>query len=562
MRKLLFLCCLLFAVSCSETEEISFTEFAEFNRSEVAGIEAAVVSGHPLATAAGFDVLRSGGNAMDAAVTMAAVLAVVRPHMNGVGGDAFALFYDAESRSVSALNGSGRAGNLATPDFVRDAGYERMPQSGAMAVTVPGALSAWAETLNRYGTISLSDALQPAIRYAEEGFPVTPTLYRDFETVVDDLNEAGKQLYTNNGERLQQGERLRNPALANTLRRVADEGIELFYRGEIAEILSGFIEENGGFLRAEDFTTHEASWGESVSSGFKGMNVHVHPPNSQGIALLMQLAMAEELELGAMDHNSAEYIHTLVELKKLAFADRDRWVTDFETNPAPLDELLDESYLKGRAAEVSRRAAAEVNHGFGEVLTENAAEGDGDTVYLMVVDKDGNAVSWIQSLFSSFGSKLVEPETGIVLQNRGGGFTLQDGHPNQIAPGKRPFHTLTPAMVTDQGGNLELTLGTPGGHGQTQFKVQVLYNLYQFGMHPQQAVESAHYRSDGGTRVALENRIAVETRNDLSSRGHDLRIIDGWTPIFGGVQLIWFDNENGGLRTAASPRREAHAIAY
>lgn len=563
MKRFLYLLVLLTIAACGEVEEESYTEYAPYNRTEVSGTNAAVVSGHPIATAAGHEVLRKGGNAVDAAVTMAGVLAVVRPHMNGIGGDAFGLFYDAETRTVEALNGSGRSGKLATPEFIQNAGLEEMPQSGALAVTVPGALSAWQEALNRFGTITLEEALQPAIHYAEEGFPVSPTLYRDLSPIVDRLNEAGQEIYTTDtGEVVQIGERLRNPALAQTLSRIARNGTGEFYGGAIGDQLATFIEEEGGHLRSGDFANHSAGWGNTISKTYLGMDVHVHPPNSQGIALLLQLGMAAQFDLESMGHNNAEYIHTLVELKKLAFADRDRWVADYDRNPAPIEKLLDDGYLSERASLVTGRAAESVTPGFTDRSDAEPASGDGDTVYLMVVDEDGNAVSWIQSLFSSFGSKLVEPETGIVLQNRGGGFTLEEGHPNRIAPEKRPFHTLTPAMVTDEAGELVLTMGTPGGHGQTQSKIQVLHNLFLFGMHPQEAVEAARYRGQSGRRVALENRVPRDVRRQLTAMGHDLQIREGWTSLFGGFQMIWVDRENGVLRTGADPRREAYGIAY
>ncbi len=562
MKRIPSLFFILLLVSCSQPAEESYTEYAPFNRSEVSGTNSAVVSGHPLASAAGHEVLRNGGNAVDAAVTMAAVLAVVRPHMNGIGGDAFGLFYEAETGSVTALNGSGRSGELASVEFVRSAGYERMPQNGAMAVTVPGALSAWVAALERYGTLSIGEAFEPAIRYAEEGFPVTPTLVRDFASVVDNLNEAGREIYTRNGTPLQMGERLANPALAQTLRTIAEEGPEAFYGGAIGQQLAQFIEGQGGHLRIDDFSAHRADWEEPLAKSFNGLKVHVHPPNTQGIALPMQLAMAEQFDLEEMGHNSAGYLHTLVELKKLAFADRDRWVADNERNPAPADLLLSDEYLLERAESVTNRAAESVPPGYGGPISEDPASGDGDTVYLMAVDADGNAVSWIQSIFSSFGSKLVEPETGIVLQNRAGGFTLQEGHPNMIEGAKRPFHTLTPAMVTNGNGELEMTLGTPGGHGQTQTKLQVLMNIYLFGMHPQEAVEAPRYRSQSGVRLAIENRIPMDVRDELRTKGHELQVVEGWSPLFGGAQLIWVDHSNSVLRTAADPRREAAAIAY
>lgn len=543
------------------SDEEPYREYAPYNRAEASGTEAAVVSGHPIATAAGHKVLNEGGNAVDAAVTMAALLPVLRPHMNGVGGDSFGLFYEAETGEVTALNGSGRSGEQASPDFFREQGLDEIPSRHGAAVTVPGSVSAWAEALDRYGTLSFDEALGPAIHYAREGFPVTPTLKRDFDGSVEELNEAGRDIFSREGEPLQTGELLRNPALGQTLQTLAEEGPSALYGGPIGRRLADFVQEEGGSLRLEDFERHEPTWVEPLRGSFRGRTVYAFPPNTQGVALPMQLAMAEARGLEEMEHNSAEYLHTLIELKKLAFADRDRWVADPETDP-PIERLLNPDYLHERSARVSDRAAEQVEPGIGPSIGEEPAEGDGDTVYIMVVDEEGNAVSWIQSIFWSFGSGLVEPETGIVLQNRGAGFTLQEGHPNRIEPSKRPFHTLSPALVTGPDGQLEMTIGTPGGHGQTQSKTQVLHNLFQFDMEPQEAVEAARFRSYGGTTVALESRVSPDVRNELRERGHELNVIDGWTPTFGGMQLILVDQERGVLRTAADPRREGYSLAW
>lgn len=568
VRSSVFSLLLLFLVSACggpDSREIiqePYESYAPYNRSEASGQNAAVVSGHPLATRAGQEVLRNGGNAVDAAVTMAAILTVVRPHMNGVGGDAFGIFYDDETGEVTALNGSGRSGELASPDFFDDAGEDDIPSEGALAVTVPGAVSAWHEALQTHGTISLADALQPAIEYASEGFPVTPTLVRDFENVTEELNQAGQDIYMPDGEQLREGEILRNPALAQTLQILADEGPSAMYGGSIGQQIAEFIEEEGGYLRSDDFAAHSVDWVEPLQTDFNGMNVYAFPPNTQAIALPMQLTMTEHIDLENMGHNSVDYLHHLIEIKKLAFADRDRWIADPEFEDVPVDELLDNDYLQNRVNEIRSVAARNVSPGFGDEIAHNVTEGDGDTVYLMAVDEDGNAVSWIQSIFSSFGSKLVEPETGLVLQNRGAGFTLEEGHPNQIEPNKRPFHTLSSSLITDADGNFKAITGTPGGDGQTQFKVQVLHNLFTFDMHPQEAVEAPRFRSFDGLSVALESRIEPAVRMGLRGRNHELDIREGWTPTFGGMQIIMADPESGALRTGADPRREASAIAY
>ncbi|TVP54115.1 MAG: hypothetical protein EA351_13790, partial [Gemmatimonadales bacterium] len=327
-------------------------------RPEVSGMHGAVVAGHPLAAAAGYEVLRQGGNAVDAAVTMAAVLAVVRPHMNGIGGDAFALFYDAASGEVRALNGSGRAAALATPEFFAERELESMPGSGALAVTVPGAVSAWAAALERSGTISLDQALRPAVRLAEEGFVATHTLAEDLED-VSGLNEAGQAIYAPGGEALRAGQLLRNPALAGALRRIGTVGPGALYGGEVGEALVEFLEAEGSPLRIEDFAAHEADWVAPAGVDLLGRRIYTVPPNSQGIAVLQTLGIADALGLEGKSSLSPGVMHELLEARKLAFADRDRWVADPETDPAPLDRLLDPGYLAERAALIADEAVEE-----------------------------------------------------------------------------------------------------------------------------------------------------------------------------------------------------------
>jgi gamma-glutamyltranspeptidase / glutathione hydrolase len=541
-------------------------------RPEVSGLHGAVAAGHPLAAQAGYEVLRAGGTAADAAVTMAAVLSVVRPHMNGVGGDAFALFYEAPTGRVTALNGSGRAAAGAAPEFFLDQGIESMPQTGALAVTVPGAVSAWASALQRYGTLSLAQALAPAIRLAEEGFVVTHTLAEDLADALG-LNDAGRDLYAPGGVPLPAGAVLRNPALARTLRTLADQGSAALYGGEVGGALARFLEAEGSPLRLSDFSAHSSGWVEPISMEFRGKRVHTLPPNSQSMVLLQTLAIAEAR--GLDDHRGPldpELLHTLVEAKKLAFADRDRWVADPDRAPAPLDRLLDRDYLAERARQIGPRAAGEVGPGFDEVGSDGAdgggsapqgsgASGDGDTVYLIAVDSDGNAVSWIQSLFHSFGSGLLDPETGIVLQNRGGGFTLEEGHPNRIAPGKRPFHTLMATLVTNRDASFHMALGTPGGHGQAQTLAQALVQMLVFGLSPQEAAEAPRFRSYDGLSLSLEKRMSEATRAGLGARGHDLSEAEGWTAPFGNLHVIRRE-ENGVLRAGVDMRREAAAAAY
>jgi gamma-glutamyltranspeptidase/glutathione hydrolase len=524
-----------------------------------------VSSDHPLATAAGYAVLKNGGNALDAVVTMAGVLAVVRPHMNGVGGDAFGIFYDGETGDVVGMNGSGRAGALATASFFEQAGRETIPGSGPLSVSLPGAVAAWDDALARFGTISLAEALAPGIGYARDGFPVSSRLASDIAGGSRGLNQPALDLYLPGGAPPAVGSLLKNPALAATLERIATEGKKGFYHGFPAEAISAFLEREGGYLRAADFAAHETTWTAPIEGTYLDHRILVLPPNTQGIAQIALMEMAAEHDLAAMGHNTADYLHTLIELKKLAFADRDRWVADPEFADLPLDELLDAEYLRARAAEIGTQAATDVSPGIDGSTSSDIRQGDaddsGDTVYITAVDQWGNAVSWIQSLFATFGSGLLEPQTGVVLQNRGALFTLDPDHPNVIAPGKRPYHTLTPLMALNQDGSLAFTLGTPGGDSQVQSLIQIVNNVFLFGMTPQAAIEAPRFRSYNGLGVDFEDRIPADVLSDLSGRGHEPRTVHGWTATFGGAQMIRVE-PSGTFTAASDPRREAYAMAY
>lgn len=545
----------------------SSTTYAPQNRPDVRGTTGAVSAGHPLAAQAGLDVLKRGGTATDAVIAMAGVLAVVRPHMNGVGGDAFGIFYDGESGEVTALNASGRSGALATPDFFRDAGLDEVPQSGALSVSVPGAVAGWVDAHERFGTMPFADLLGPAIDYASNGFAVSTRLALDFEDQGGNLNEPGRALYLPGGSAPPVGSILANPELGASLRTIAREGKRGYYEGEIARTLAAFVEAEGGYLRPSDFAAHTSTWVTPLRGDYLDHTFLVMPPNTQGVAQLSLMEMAKAHDLVGMGHNSTAYLHTLVELKKLAFADRDRWVADPEKADVPVERLLDPDYLGGRATLVDASSAAEeVPPGFGDDPTSTEQDEDmddaGDTVYLTAVDQWGNAVSWIQSNFAGFGSGLLEPETGILLHNRGALYTLADGHPNQVAPDKRPYHTLSPMMALRPNGDFAFTLGTPGGDSQPQSLLQIVHNMILFDMTPQEAIEAPRFRSYNGLRVALEDRVPADVFRALVDLGHDMRPIEGWTATFGGAQMIHFDAGTGVLTAAADPRREAYALAY
>jgi gamma-glutamyltranspeptidase/glutathione hydrolase len=524
-------------------------------RPDVMGREGAVVSDHALASAAGAAVLRNGGNAVDAAITMAAVLAVVRPHMNGVGADNFMLIRDAKTKRVYALNGSGRAGAKATPAFFAAKKLAEVPSTGIMSVSVPGAVRGWEDALKRFGTITLSAALQPAIGYAENGFPVSTRLSRD---IAEEARKVGadsslRKVFLADGESPKPGTILKQADLARTLRAIAAGGADALYRGPLAGQIAGFVEREGGLLTTADLMSHRSQWQEPISTTYAGKTVLAFPPNSQGMTFLEMLNIAESVMPPNEPPNAAAMIHVLAEASKLAYQDRDRYLADPEFSAVPVDRLISKAYAADRARVIRRDTVVAGNRG-------PARDGNGDTIYLAVVDKDGNAVSMIQSLFASFGSGRMVPGTGITLHNRGALFELDAAHPNVIAPGKRPFHTLSPAMALNPDGSVAIAFGTPGGDGQPQTLVQILNNVLRHNMTPQQAVEAPRWRVFAGTRLGVEPGIDSATRSALERRGHVVRVQEP-SAEFGGAQMIVI-HSSGALMTGADPRREAYAIVW
>ena len=525
-------------------------------RPDVMGRDGAVVSDHVLASAAGAAVLRNGGNAIDAAITMAAVLAVVRPHMNGVGADNFMLIRDAKTRRVYALNGSGRAGAKATPAFFASKNLTQVPGTGIMSVSVPGAVRGWEDALKRFGTISLSAALQPAIGYAERGFPVSTRLSRDIgeEARKVSADSALRRTFTPNGEAPKPGTVLVQADLARTLRAIAAGGADALYRGPIAQLIAKFVDREGGLLTEADLSAHRSQWQEPISTTYAGRTILAFPPNSQGMTFLEMLNIAESVMPANEPPNSAAMIHVLAEASKLAYQDRDKYLADPEFSNVPVERLISKAYAADRARVIRRDTVVAGARG------GPARDGNGDTIYLAVVDKDGNAVSMIQSLFASFGSGRMVPGTGITLHNRGALFELDPAHPNVIAPGKRPFHTLSPAMALNPDGTLAIAFGTPGGDGQPQTLVQILNNVLRYNMTPQQAVEAARWRVFAGTRLGVEPGIDSATRVALERRGHVVRVQEP-SAEFGGAQMIVI-HSSGALMTGADFRREAYAIVW
>ena len=529
---------------------------AQQGRPDVSGHEAAVVAGHPLAAAAGADVLRRGGTAVDAAITMAAVLAVVRPHMNGVAADNFMLIHAPGTGETHALNGSGRAGSRATPALFRERQLDEIPSSGVMSVSVPGAVRGWEDALQRFGTISLADALAPAIRYAEQGFPVSTRLSLDISGEQRRIarDTAMARTFLVDGRAPEPGTVLRQPELARTLRAIAEGGADAFYSGAPARAIADFMTREQGLVTLDDLRAHRSTWTQPIETTYRGHRVLAFPPNTQGVAVLEMLNIAEQFDLRAMGHNSAAYIHALVGATRLAYEDRDANVADPEFVDVPVERLISKPHARERAQLIRPLGVVTPE-------LEPGRDGNGDTVFICVVDAQGNAVSMIQSLFAAFGSGRMVPGTGIVLHNRGSLFSLDPAHPNIVAPGKRPYHTLSPAMVLRADGGLRAVLGSPGGDGQPQTIVQVLNNILLFGMTPQQAVEAPRWRASGTSRVSVEPGIGDSVRTALAAAGHDLRVSQPGAE-FGGAQIILVDPATGMRMTGADPRREAFGIAW
>ncbi|MFV1988169.1 MAG: gamma-glutamyltransferase, partial [Gemmatimonadota bacterium] len=485
-------------------------------RSTVYAPHGVIATSQPLASAAGLRVLEAGGNAFDAAIAASAVLSLVEPHMTGLGGDLFALFWSADEERLVGLDATGRAGAHSTPERIRADGFDRMPGSGPHAVTVPGAIAGWAALNERYGSMPLAELLERAIDLAEDGFPVSPIIARQWEGQLQKLQSdpGAAATFLIDGERAPRaGEWFRNPDLASSLRMVASEGRSAMYGGELGRTVVEGLAGLGGYLTIEDLEEMEVRWVDPISIDYKGYTVWELPPAGQGVAALQMLGMLEPYEMGSMGHNSPEYLHLLIEAKKLAFADLARYVADADHMEVTTDDLLDPDYLRRRAGLIDRDHALERVEP-GELMTHS------ETIYLSVADQYGNQVSFIHSIFGYFGSGVVVPGTGFVLQNRGAGFTLEDGHANQVAPGKRPFHTLIPGFITKDG-EPYAAFGVMGGSMQPQGHTQVVLNMVEFGMDPQEAIDAARFRHLDGLRVGVEN-MTPHLQASLEALGHEI----------------------------------------
>ncbi len=526
-------------------------------RSPVYAPHGIVSTSQPLASSAGIAVLQRGGNAIDAAVTAAAVLSVTEPMMTGIGGDMFALIWLAKEKKLVALNASGRAGSLMTRDELVKRGRTRMPSRGIETVTVPGALAGWQTLLKTYGTMTLASVLQPAIHYADNGFPLTPIIADDWSPQAALLarDEGAKATFLPNGHAPVAGEWFRNPDYAKTLREIARVGPSTFYGGPLGEKLVKRIKELGGFITLDDLKKNQPTWVTPLSVPFKGYRVWELPPNNIGVAALEMLKIVEPYDLKAMGHNSAAYLHTMIEAKKLAYADLARYVGDADHLTMPAQRMLDDAFISERRSHIdANKAATRVEPG--------PARTSSETVYLTVADSAGNMVSFINSNYDEFGSGIVVPGTGFVLHDRGAGFTMDEGLPNTVAPGKRPYHTLIPAFVTkpnaDGTESPYMAFGVMGGAMQAQGHAQVIVNMLVFGMNVQQAIDAARFRHLNGAQVALETPISDEVRAQLKAMGHE--ITDERRTQFGGAQAIV--KLPKGYVAGSDPRKDGAAVGH
>ncbi len=536
------------------------------SRSEVYAPYAMAATSQPLATQVALDILKAGGSAVDAAIAANATLGLMEPTGSGIGGDLFAIVWDAEQGKLLGLNGSGRSPRSLSLEYFLERGMTVIPERGALPVSVPGAVDGWFTLHDKLGKLPMKQVLAPAIKYAREGFPVSEVIAYYWERNARVLSEfeGFAPVFMPGGHAPRKGEVFRNPQLANTYERLAAEGPDVFYRGEMTRVIAEYMQKQGGFLSYEDLAAHQSEWVEPVSVDYRGYRVWELPPNGQGIAALQILKILEGFDIAAAGFGSADYLHMLVEAKKLAFEDRARFYADPDFYQAPVDALLSDEYATQRRGLIDlQHAAMTASHGDPQVLEF------GDTIYLTVADARGNMVSLIQSNYSGMGSGMTPPGLGFLLQNRGELFSLEKGHPNAFAPGKRPFHTIIPAFVT-RDGKPWLSFGVMGGAMQPQGHAQVLVNIIDFGMNLQQAGDAPRIRHDGSTEptggsltnggvVRMESGFSQETWRELERRGHTLSKAEGG---YGGYQAIGRDPKSGVYIGASESRKDGQAAGY
>ncbi|OMC40489.1 gamma-glutamyltransferase family protein [Mycobacterium sp. IS-1264] len=504
-----------------------------------------VCTSQPLAAQAGLRMLAQGGNAVDAAVATAITLTIVEPVSNGIGSDAFAIVWD--GNRLHGLNASGRSPAAWTPEYF---GGNAVPALGWNSVTVPGAVSAWTELHTKFGKLPFDMLFEPAIGYGRDGFLVSPTVAEQWAAQVPLFKEQPgfAEAFMPGGRAPKAGERFRFPDHAATLEKIAATGGAAFYLGELADKLESHAAANGGAMRADDLAAHRADWVGTIDTTYRGYTVHEIPPNGQGIVALMALGILEHFDMASLPADSADSVHLQIEAVKLAFADAQAYVADANHMPFPTQRLLNKEYLRKRAALIDQ----------GQAKPASAGTPAGGTVYLTAADAAGMMVSMIQSNYMGFGSGVVVPGTGISLQNRGADFAAMQGHPNQVGPRKRPYHTIIPGFVTKDGSPV-MSFGVMGGPMQPQGHVQVMVRIADHGQNPQAACDGPRFRWIQGTQVSCERGFPPSTLDELRRRGHDLVAVDDYSQ-FGSCQAIW--RLDGGYFAASDPRRDGQATGF
>jgi gamma-glutamyltranspeptidase / glutathione hydrolase len=536
------------------------------SRSAVVAQHGVVATSQPLAAQAGLDILKAGGNAVDAAIAASAMIGLVEPMSCGIGGDVFVIYWDAKTQKLYGLNGSGRSPYTLNRQVFAEKGLTQIPDEGPLSWSVPGCVDGWDVLRERFGTLTFAEILESSIDYAENGFPVSEIIARSWAGSEKSLSEwpDSAKTYLPQGRAPKEGEIFKNPRLAGTYRAIASEGRDAFYRGSIARQIVAFSQANGGYFTMKDFEDHTSEWIDPVSTNYRGYDVWELPPNGQGIAALQILNILEQFDVKSMGYHSAEYLHLFVEAKKLAFADRAVYYSDPAFNRLPVAELISKEYAQRQRQRIDMHAAA------ADVPAGDPILQHGDTIYLSVVDKDRNCCSFIQSNYYGFGSKVTTGDVGFVMQNRGALFALDDDHLNRLEPHKRPFHTIIPAFVTKDD-KPWFCFGVMGGDMQPQGHVQVLVGLIDFDMNVQEAGDLARIRhlgsqtptglpiEEGGGAVAVESGIPIEAVEALQKKGHKIVRAPG---SFGGYQGILIDWGHGTLHGGTDPRKDGAAVGY
>lgn len=562
MKKILFLA-FAFVVAQSSFSQDRITGLNFATRSEVIAQHGMACTSQPLATQAALDILKAGGNAIDAAIAANAVLGLAEPTGNGIGGDLFAIVWDAKTKKLYGLNASGRSPYDLTLDYFKKNNYKKIPSLGPLPVSVPGCVDGWYELHNKFGKLEMKEILTPAIGYAKNGFPLTELIAHYWQRSARVLKQfpGFEEIYMPNGKAPAKGEIFKNPYLAATLEKIANGGRDAFYRGEIAQKIVSYIREQGGFLSMKDFEDHHSEWVEPISTNYRGYDIWELPPNGQGTAALQILNILENYNIRSMGFGSPEYMHTFIEAKKLAFEDRAKYYSDPDFNELPIGQLISKAYGEQRAGLIDPEKAAR-SYPAGELE-------QGNTIYLTTADKDGNMVSLIQSNYRGMGSGMTPGKLGFILQDRGELFALKEGHMNVYEPHKRPFHTIIPAFITKNGEPF-ISFGLMGGAMQPQGHAQIVCNLIDFGMNLQEAGDAPRINhtgssqptgeimNDGGT-VQLESGFSYQTIRELMSKGH--KIVYSVGP-YGGYQAIMYDSKNKVYYGASESRKDGQAAGY